>query len=57
MKKLRLAQAEMQTGSHPTEVATRYGFENYATFYRNYKRHFGVAPSECAEVENMRTYI
>ena len=42
MKKLRLAQAEMQTGSHPTEVATRYGFENYATFYRNYKRHFGL---------------
>jgi len=56
-KKLRLAQAEIQMGSRPTEVATRYGFENYATFYRNYKRYFGVAPSECAEEENRRMYF
>ncbi len=49
-KKLRMAQAEMQTGTPPTEVAVRYGFANYATFYRNYKQHFGVVPSDWTAV-------
>ncbi len=56
-KKLRLAQADLQSGSLPTEVAAHYGFENYATFYRNYKQYFGVIPSSYTEVENDRIYI
>lgn len=57
VKKLRMAQAEMQAGGHPSEVAVRYGFANYATFYRNYKEHFGVIPSEWSEVAIDRAYF
>jgi len=46
VKKLRMAQVEMQAGSTPTEVAARYGFGNYSTFYRSYKQFFQVIPSE-----------
>jgi len=46
VKKLRMAQVEMQAGSTPTEVAARYGFGNYSTFYRCYKQFFQVIPSE-----------
>lgn len=57
LKKLRMAQAEMQAGSHPTEVAARYGFGNYATFYRNYKEHFGTVPSDYTAVTIERNYF
>ena len=57
LKKLRMAQAEMQAGSHPTEVAARYGFGNYATFYRNYKEHFGTVPSDYTAVSIERNYF
>ena len=50
VKKLRMVQAELQAGGHPTEVSNRYGFANYATFYRNYKQFFGVVPSEWTDV-------
>ena len=50
VKKLRMAQAELQMGEHPTEVSAKYGFVNYATFYRNYKQFFGVVPSEWTDV-------
>lgn len=50
VKKLRMAQADLQMGGHPTEVSNRYGFANYATFYRNYKQFFGVVPSEWTDV-------
>lgn len=56
-KKLRLAQAEMQAGSSPTEVAARYGFGNYATFYRNYKDYFGVSPSHRTSVTIERHFL
>lgn len=56
-KKLRLAQSEMQAGSSPTEVAVRYGFGNYATFYRNYKSYFGVSPSHRTTVTIERKFF
>ncbi len=56
-KKLRLAQAEMQAGSLPTEVAVRYGFGNYTTFYRNYKSYFGVPPSHRTNVTIERHFL
>lgn len=49
-KKLRMAQADLQAGASPTEVSSRYGFADYATFYRNYKHYFGVTPSNWASV-------
>jgi len=56
VKKLRMAHAEMQAGGLPSEVAVRYGFVNYATFYRNYKQYFGVSPSERSAVTLSRIY-
>ena len=54
VKKLRMAQADLLAGGHPTEVSARYGFSNYATFYRNYKQYFGVAPSEWTAIAGER---
>ncbi len=49
--KLHLAQKELQSGLSPTEVCTRCGFGNYATFFRNYRQHFGVPPSQSSSVK------
>lgn len=57
VKKLRMAQADLLAGGHPTEVSAQYGFANYATFYRNYKQYFGVAPSEWTAITDERKYI
>jgi len=57
IKKLRMAQADLLAGGHPTEVAAHYGFANYATFYRNYKQYFGVVPSEWTAITNERNYF
>ncbi len=45
-KRLLLAQKMIRRGKKATEVATSVGFEDYATFFRNYKKHFGYSPSE-----------
>lgn len=45
-KKLLLAQRDLRMGYKPIEVCTRCGFSDYSTFYRDYKEHFGYAPSK-----------
>lgn len=45
-KRLSLAQQAIRSGSKPTEVYLQYGFNNYATFFRDYKRYFGCRPSD-----------
>ncbi|MBQ8371493.1 MAG: helix-turn-helix transcriptional regulator [Clostridia bacterium] len=45
-KRLLLAQKMIRRGKRATEVAPLVGFDDYATFFRNYKRHFGYSPSE-----------
>lgn len=45
-KRLSLAQRAIRSGSKPTEVYLQYGFNNYATFFRDYKRFFGHCPSD-----------
>ena len=35
----------LQSGERPQEVANRFGFTNYSTFYRSYCRYFGTSPS------------
>ena len=44
-KRLSLAQQTIRAGAKPTEVYLQYGFNNYATFFRDYKRFFGHCPS------------
>ncbi len=46
LRKLHMVQRELASGGNPTEVAARYGFTNYSTFYRNYRKIFGAMPSD-----------
>lgn len=45
-KRLSLAQRALRAGGKPTEVYLQYGFNNYATFFRDYKRFYGHCPSD-----------
>lgn len=45
-KKLTMAQRELRSGLKPTEVHMNLGFTDYTTFFRDYKKYFGHAPSE-----------
>ena len=44
IKRLFFARARIEAGERPSEVYLTCGFRDYATFYRSYKRHFGVSP-------------
>ena len=44
-KRLMLAQRKIKKGAKPTQVFSECGFTDYATFFRNYKEHFGYPPS------------
>lgn len=48
-KRLLMAQGLMRAGVSATEAAQMVGFEDYATFFRNYKKHFCYSPSEKPE--------
>ena len=45
-KRLLRAKRELRQGKPPTAVYAECGFTDYTSFYRNYKRLFGHAPSE-----------
>ena len=45
-KKLILAQQKMQDGESATAAALRCGFNDYSSFYKQYKKMFGTSPSE-----------
>ncbi len=45
-KRLMLAQKLIRHGKKATEVAVAVGYDDYATFFRNYKKQFGFSPSE-----------
>ena len=44
-KKLLLAERLINEGKNPTDVYEKCGFNDYATFYRNYRSFFGQTPS------------
>ena len=44
-----MARRLIRRGRRPTDVFTECGFNDYATFFRNYKSYFGYAPSEECE--------
>ena len=46
IKRLFMAQDLLAKGHTPNEVYSTCGFQEYSTFYRAYKRHFGVSPSK-----------
>lgn len=47
-KKLILAQQKIQDGESATVTALQCGFNDYSSFYKQYKKMFGVSPSEKA---------
>lgn len=44
LKRLLLAQELLQKGISASEVSFQCGFKEYSTFYRQYKKHFGISP-------------
>ncbi len=51
LQRLSCAQDMIRDGIKPYEVYTRCGYTDYATFFRNYKKHFGHNPSIENETE------
>ena len=45
-KRLLEARQRLRAGEHPTRVCQACGFQDYSTFYRAYRRHYGVSPRE-----------
>jgi len=43
-KKIYAAHADIQNGLSPNEAARKYCFEDYSSFYRQYKKILGVSP-------------
>ncbi len=54
LQRLAKAQRLIRTGIKPYEAYLLCGFTDYATFYRNYKNHFGHIPSLELETEIVR---
>lgn len=44
-KRISAAHMALQRGVHPEEVSAAYGFSTYSTFFRTYKKQFGIPPS------------
>ena len=45
-RRLQLAQLEISDGAKATAIYPKYGFSDYSSFFRAYKKQFGHAPSE-----------
>lgn len=45
-RRLILAQHAIRMGEKPTVACSNCGFADYSSFYREYKKYFGIAPSE-----------
>ena len=43
-KRLLLAKEMLKESARPTEVYLKCGFNDYVTFYKAYKKYFGVSP-------------
>ncbi len=52
LKRLLLAQEQLKKGIPAHEVCTMCGFKEYTTFYRQYKKHFGISPRAEKEKQN-----
>ncbi len=52
-KRMNASNMALQQGEAPEEVCEKYGFSNYSTFYRDYKKYFGVSPSETVKEQRL----
>ena len=44
-RKIISAHDDLLAGASAVDTATKYGFDEYSTFYRQYKKIFGTSPS------------
>ncbi len=51
-KRLNSIQAKMMNGGKAYALSQEYGFSNYSTFYKLYKKNFGVSPLEYKKNQN-----
>ena len=56
-KRLILAEKKLRRGAKPTEIYAECGFEDYTTFFRNYKKYFGSSPSVATDISIRRELI
>ena len=54
-RKLNLARQEILLGAKVTSVYSQFGFTDYSTFFRAYKKHFGYPPTETHHASYVRT--
>ncbi|MBQ8202863.1 MAG: helix-turn-helix domain-containing protein [Clostridia bacterium] len=45
-KRMNEIHAQLKMGKKPLELFEEYGFTNYTTLYRSYRKHFGISPSQ-----------
>ena len=45
-KKIHAAHYDIQSGMAPSDAAAKYGYHNYSSFYRQYKKFFGQSPKK-----------
>lgn len=46
IKRLFLAKELINAGTQPGDVCLQCGFRDYTTFFRSYKKHFGISPKQ-----------
>lgn len=54
VRKLNLARQEILLGAKVTSVYSQFGFTDYSTFFRAYKKHFGYPPTETHHASYVR---
>lgn len=50
-KRINAANMAIQRGEAPEAVSAEYGFSDYTTFFRNYKKHYGISPSKSKTIK------
>lgn len=48
-KRMNAIHMSLQNGKKPEEISNEFGFSNYSTFYRSYRKHFGFPPSHTSK--------